>query len=81
MVAVDVTKTEAPELAVGAAMNAFGRVDCLVNNAGYFKFGAVHEVDDAGLDEAIDISLKAPFRFARESLKVMKTGSSIVNIG
>lgn len=81
VVAVDVTTTEAPEVAIGAAMSAFGRLDCLVNNAGYFAFGAVHEVDDAALDQSIAISLKAPFRFSREALKVMKSGSSIINIG
>src|SRR5262245_28875421 len=62
IVAIDVTNPEAPQMAVDAALKAFGRLDCLVNNAGIFKFGAVHEVDDAALDEAIDISLKAPFR-------------------
>lgn len=81
IVAIDVTNPEAPQLAVDAALKAFGRLDCLVNNAGIFKFGAVHEVDDAALDEAIDISLKAPFRFARAALPVMKDGASIVNIG
>src|SRR5205823_3723914 len=63
IVATDVTATDAPQCSVEAAMKAFGRLDCLVNNAGSFKFGAVDQVDDAALDEAIDISLKAPFRF------------------
>lgn len=81
IVAIDVTNPEAPQMAVNAALKAFGRLDCLVNNAGIFKFGAVHEVDDAALDEAIDISLKAPFRFSRAALGVMKDGATIVNIG
>lgn len=81
IVAIDVTNPEAPQVAVDAAIKAFGRLDCLVNNAGIFKFGAVTDVDDAALDEAIDISLKAPFRFARQALGVMKPGSSIIAIG
>lgn len=81
IVAVDVTAREAPETAVGAAMKAFGRVDCLVNNAGSFKFGAVSDVDDEALDQAIEVSLKAPFRFSRSALGVMKSGASIINIG
>jgi meso-butanediol dehydrogenase/(S,S)-butanediol dehydrogenase/diacetyl reductase len=81
IVAADVTAKDAPQRAVDAAMKTFGRLDCLVNNAGSFKFGAVDQVEDAALDEAIDISLKAPFRFAREALKVMKAGSSIISIG
>jgi 3-oxoacyl-[acyl-carrier protein] reductase len=81
IVALDVTAPDAAQRSVGVALETFGRLDCLVNNAGVFKFGAVHEVDDAALDEAIDISLKAPFRFARESLKVMGEGASVINIG
>ena len=33
------------------------------------------------IDEVLDTSLKAPFRFGREALGVMKPGSSIINIG
>jgi 3-oxoacyl-[acyl-carrier protein] reductase len=80
-VAVDVTAADAPQRAVDAALKAFGRLDCLVNNAGSFKFGAVDQVEDAALDEAIEISLKAPFRFSRAALRVMGPGASILNIG
>src|ERR1700761_5974051 len=79
--AIDVTAGDAPERAVGLAMESFGRLDCLVNNAGSGKWAPVHETDDATLNEVIDISLKAPFRFARAALKVMTSGSSIINIG
>lgn len=79
--AVDVTGKDAPARAVGLAMSAFGRLDCLVNNAGAGRWAPPHETDDAMLDEVIDVSLKAPFRFSREALHVMQPGSSIVNVG
>jgi NAD(P)-dependent dehydrogenase (short-subunit alcohol dehydrogenase family) len=40
----------------------------------------VHETDDDTLDWYLDILLKAPFRFAREAIKVFEPGSAIVNI-
>jgi meso-butanediol dehydrogenase / (S,S)-butanediol dehydrogenase / diacetyl reductase len=80
-IAADITVPGAPERAVEAAMTRFGRLDCLVNNAGSFKFAPVQETDDAMLDEVIEISLKAPFRFCRAALSVMGPGSSIINVG
>jgi 3-oxoacyl-[acyl-carrier protein] reductase len=77
----DVTSPEAPERAVELAMKSFGRLDCLVNNAGTGKWAPVHETDDATLNEVIDTSLKAPFRFSRAALKVMRAGASIINVG
>ena len=79
--AVDVAAPGAPEQAVKLAMDRFGRLDSLVNNAGAGKWAPVHETSDAVLDEVIDISLKAPFRFCRAALGVMKAGSSIITVG
>jgi meso-butanediol dehydrogenase / (S,S)-butanediol dehydrogenase / diacetyl reductase len=79
--AADVRAPDAPERAVELAMKSFGRLDCLVNNAGAGKWAPVHETDDATLDEVIDTSLKAPFRFSRAALRVMGAGASIINVG
>lgn len=77
----DVRDPSLPAAAVDRALAAFGRLDCLVNNAGAGKWMPVGDTDDATLDEVIEVSLKAPFRFAREAVRTMKQGSSIVNIG
>jgi 3-oxoacyl-[acyl-carrier protein] reductase len=79
--AADVTSADAPERAVELAMKSFGRLDCLVNNAGAGKWAPVHQTDDATLDEVIDTSLKAPFRFSRAAIPVMRAGACIINIG
>lgn len=77
----DVTDPDTPRKAVATAMETFGRVDSLINNAGSGKWAPVKDTDDATLDEVIDTSLKAPFRFARAALGSMQSGSSIINIG
>lgn len=78
--AVDVTQDAAPAAAVALAIERFGRLDCLVNNAGVGSPKPVHETDDATLDQFLDLMLRAPFRLAREALKVFGAGSSIVNV-
>lgn len=81
IVVADVTARDAAERSVAAAMKAFGRLDCLVNNAGSGKWAPVGETSDEVLDEVIDTSLKAPFRFSRAALRVMRPDSSIINVG
>ena len=81
IVVADVTAKDAAERSVAAAMNAFGRLDCLVNNAGSGKWAPVGETSDEVLDEVIDTSLKAPFRFLAAALRVMRPDSSIINVG
>jgi 3-oxoacyl-[acyl-carrier protein] reductase len=79
--AIDVCVRDAAQRSVDLAMSAFGRLDCLVNNAGAGRWAPVHQTDDDMLDEVVETSLKAPFRFCRSALGVMKTGASIINVG
>jgi meso-butanediol dehydrogenase/(S,S)-butanediol dehydrogenase/diacetyl reductase len=81
ILAGDVSTKDVPERAVDLAMSRFGRLDCLVNNAGAGRWAPVDQTDDAMLDEVIEISLKAPFRFCRAAIPVMRPGSSIVTVG
>lgn len=80
-VAVDATAADAPSRIVGGAVEKFGRLDVLVNNAGSFNFGPVDQTTDAMLDEVLNISLRAPFRLCREALGSMGEGASILFIG
>jgi 3-oxoacyl-[acyl-carrier protein] reductase len=77
----DVAAPGVPQQAVGLAMQKFGRLDVLVNNAGAGRWAPVDQTDDDMLNEVVDISLKAPFRFCRAALGVMKPGSSIITVG
>lgn len=78
--AADVCAVETPAQAVALAIEKFGRLDYLVNNAGMGKPFPVHETTDEIFDGYIDVHLKAPFKFCREALAVMTAGASIVNL-
>ncbi|MBW8755875.1 MAG: SDR family oxidoreductase, partial [Sphingomonadales bacterium] len=80
-IAVDATTDEAPKKIVEHAIDTFGRLDIVVNNAGSFNFGSVHATSDEMLDEVLAISLRAPFRLTREALPHLGAGSSILFVG
>ncbi len=77
---LDITAAEAPGRAVAAALDRFGRLDYLVNNAGKGRPFPVHETTDDVLDDFLDVLLRAPFRFCREALTAMGSGSAVVNV-
>lgn len=79
--ALDVGGKDAGDKAVEAAMERFGRLDALVNNAGSGKFAQLRRTDEDMVDELIDLTLKAPFRFTKAAARVMRPGSSITYIG
>jgi len=79
-VPLDVTAKDASTTVVSSTIQRFGRLDYLVNNAGMGKPSPLHETTDEMLDLFLDVHLRAPFRFCREAIGVMKSGASIVNI-
>ncbi|MEV0586009.1 glucose 1-dehydrogenase [Nonomuraea sp. NPDC050310] len=80
-VETDVTDPAACEGLVGAAMEAFGRVDVLVNNAGVgTAVPALRETPEQ-FRAVVDINLHGTYWMAQACARVMAPGSSIVNIG
>jgi meso-butanediol dehydrogenase / (S,S)-butanediol dehydrogenase / diacetyl reductase len=76
----DVTVDDAPQAIVNLALDRFGRIDFLINNAGIGSPKPLDETDDAMLDHFLDIMLRAPFRLCREVIPHMGPGSGIVNV-
>lgn len=79
-VAADLTASDAPRRIVDSAIERWGRIDFLINNAGVGNPRPLHETDDATLDYFLDVMLRAPFRLARDVLAHMQPGSAIINI-
>ena len=79
-VSVDITAKEAPQTIVDIALERFGQINFLVNNAGIGSPKPLHETDDETLDQFLDIMLRAPFRLARDVIGHMKHGDGVVNV-
>lgn len=79
-VAVDVADPASAERVVAAAMEAFGRVDVLVNNAGVgTAVPALRETPEQ-FRSVLDVNLSGSYWMAQAAARVMLPGSSIVNI-
>jgi 3-oxoacyl-[acyl-carrier protein] reductase len=61
----DLTKEGACDELVAAAVDAFGSVDIVVNNAGYTWDGVAHRTTDEQFQAMLDIHTIVPFRVAR----------------
>ena len=61
----DLTAEGAPEALVQTAIDAFGRLDIIVNNAGYTWDSVIQKMTDEQWDAILDLHLKAPFRILR----------------
>jgi len=61
----DLTKPDIPDQLVQAAIDAFGQVDAVVNNAGYTWDGVVHKMSDEQFQAMLDIHTIVPFRVIR----------------
>jgi 3-oxoacyl-[acyl-carrier protein] reductase len=61
----DLTQPGACDELVKAAIDAFGEVDAVVNNAGYTWDGVVHRMSDEQFQAMLDIHTIVPFRMIR----------------
>lgn len=73
---LDITKPAEVRDAVKAAMDAFGRIDVLVNNAGHGLLGALEEVSDEAVREMFEVNLFGHLDVTRVVLPIMRRQQS-----
>src|ERR1700750_3364640 len=61
----DLTKEGAAEALVQTAIDSFGKIDIIVNNAGYTLDAPIHKMSDDWFQKMLDIHLVVPFRVIR----------------
>ncbi len=76
----DVRSDEDVTAAVKAAIDEFGKIDILFNNAGICAYAEVDKMTDDEWNAMIDINLKGPFNVTRRVVPYMKQAKSGVII-
>ncbi|MCG7367556.1 glucose 1-dehydrogenase [Pantoea tagorei] len=79
-VAADVTRQPEVEALVNAAIDTFGRLDIVVNNAGIYQFASIEESTEALYRRQFDINVLGPLLVTAAAAPHLSSGGSIINI-
>lgn len=75
----DVSKSAAVKVAVQKAVDLWGKIDVLVNNAAIMTFKTIHDLSEEEWDKVMAVNLKSVYLFSQLSL-IHMNGGSIVNV-
>jgi 3-oxoacyl-[acyl-carrier protein] reductase len=71
----DVTGADFAQRFIGAATQAYGGIDIIVNNAGYTWDGVIQNMTDPQWQAMLDVHVTAPFRILRAAAGVIKSAA------
>ncbi|UCI05717.1 3-oxoacyl-ACP reductase family protein [Mesorhizobium sp. B1-1-8] len=69
------------ESAIAKTIDAFGRLDILVNSAGIWRAAPIDSLSLADFDESMEVNLRAPFVASKAAARHMAEGGRIISIG
>jgi 3-oxoacyl-[acyl-carrier protein] reductase len=68
----DVTAADFAPRLIKATLDLYGRIDVIVNNAGYTWDGTIHKMTDEQWQAMLDVHLTAPFRIIRAASEYLR---------
>src|SRR6266545_3286634 len=68
----DVTATDFAPRLIKSTLDNYGRIDAIVNNAGYTWDGTIHKMSDEQWQAMLDVHLTAPFRIIRAASEYLR---------
>ncbi|MFC7142527.1 SDR family oxidoreductase [Halosimplex aquaticum] len=79
---LDVTDPAAVDDAVRRVFDEFGRLDCLINNAGYGQFGPIEDVPGDAVRRQFEVNTFGPLQLIRAVLPAMRARGrgTVVNV-
>ncbi|MBB3131069.1 NAD(P)-dependent dehydrogenase (short-subunit alcohol dehydrogenase family) [Paenibacillus rhizosphaerae] len=79
---LDVERKETIEAAVAEGIDRFGRIDVLLNNAGYAAFGAFEAATDAQVRKQFDVNVHGVMQTTRALLPHFRAqgGGTVINV-
>ncbi len=70
-----VDTAEGGEAIVKTALDAFGKVDILINNAGILRDRAFHNLEEADWDKVLAVHLKGAYNVTQPAFRIMRQNS------
>jgi 3-oxoacyl-[acyl-carrier protein] reductase len=80
VVQADVAQKGAVVAMFETVKNQWGKLDILVNNAGIVSMGPFENISEQDWDRVLNTNLKGTFLCCQEAIKLMSSGSKIINI-
>lgn len=78
----DSADPDAPAFVFSKAIEAFGQVDIMVNNAGYGDMSSIEETSDEHFEKVVQVNYAGVFRYCREAVRhfMPRNEGVIVNV-
>ncbi|HET6806367.1 MAG TPA: glucose 1-dehydrogenase [Frateuria sp.] len=77
----DVAKAADARAIVAAAIEAFGRLDVLVNNSGVYEFATLEAITEAHFRKQFDVNVLGLLLVTQAAAEHLGEGASVINIG